>query len=430
MIRLMKGFMCALVVVLSLAATIAPAQTVSYFRVGGGVNGIALAGGNIWFTSSEGIGFLTPRGELTTYPIPSGASAITAGPNHDLWFAVAGGVSRMDMETSSVLTFNLPSGQPFSLAIGSDNQLWFGYSGGVGVLSATGAFTLFPIQKQNDRAPDVLSLAEGPDGNIWFIEYPFNQVGRITSGGAISGFATYPSVCCGPVRIASGPDAGLWLSFNGQRRLARLSTAGTIMQIYEMGNGSVPAPLAITSGPDGRMWFGTELGLKGSVIGNVSSDGTINTTITVPAEIAYGFLAMTAGPDGNVWVTLAPVPLICESVGFCPTPDPTPLAIARVNLVNPAPLITAIDRTFDPATNAPSLKVVGLGFVPDSVIRWNDIDQTTIYLSPFELSLPPAEASQAAYGGTFLVRNAAPGGGASPAFTLKPATPVRRHAAR
>jgi streptogramin lyase len=416
----MRRALIVIVIVLCVSS-LASAQTISYFRASGGPNAIASGpDGNLWFTSSEGVGRLTTLGVLTTYPIPSGASSIVPGPNHLMWFVRPGGLGTIDMD-GTVAAYDLPYAQPLCLIAGSDNQLWFGYSEGIGRRTTAGAVTLFPLPRQNNRAPEVLALAAGDDGNVWFVEWPFSQVGRITPSGQISEFAT----TINPTRIIAGPDAGLWLT--GNNHIARLSTVGGVTQIFDgplVGGGGRPTyPNAMTSGPDGRIWFGTET----NVLGSVSLAGNLR-SIDIPAA-SYGIRAIAAGSDGNVWATLERIPYSCVT-GFCPPQDPTPLAIVRVNLVNPAPVITSMERGFDQTTNEPTVTIRGVGFVPDTVIRWNGIDRTTIYVSPFELSLPAAEASQAAYGGTFVARNGTPGGGDSPAFTLKPASPPRRRATR
>jgi streptogramin lyase len=343
-------------------------------------------------------------------------------------FTRPGGISAIDMKGVVVFAYDTPSAQPFNLITGPGDSLWFSYSDGIGRLTATGTITLFPLQKVSGRIPGVLDLAAGSDGNVWFIEWPLNQVGRITPNGQISEFPTQPPVCCGPVRIVAGSDGGLWLAFNGGDKIARISTAGTITEIHDVpyvrDSANYAGATVLAAGPDGRIWFGTHERL----VCSVSSTGSSALPLSPVANL---ITSLTAGPDGNVWATLAPPVLICAppDCGWSPDLMP-PLAIARVNLVNPAPAINAVERGFDQATGTPTLKISGLGFVPDTVIRLNGMDRSTIYVSPFELGLQPADASLAAYGGTLVAHNIAPGGGDSTPFALAPVSPLRRHAAR
>lgn len=413
-----------LIAVLLLASSVAQAQTISYFRIAGTAASIAAGpDGNLWFTSYEAIGRITPRGEVTTFSVYSGMSTpgdIAAGSNL-MWFVRTGGLGSIDMN-GTVTTYDIPSMQPLSVAAGS-GQVFFGYYSGIGRLNtATGAVTLTPLAKPIQ----VLSMAAGADGNVWFVEYPLSQVGVVSPGGQISEFAL--GVCCSPIRITKGPDTNFWLAFNQGDHMASMSAA-SVTGLYEAPrvNGGRYADISsITYGPDGQVWFGT----YDHMIGSVSSTGTMR-TLAVSTDVA-GINNLTAGPDGNIWATLERNPNICFDV--CGPAEPRlPLAIARVNLINPAPVITAMPKVSDPATKTPTLSVQGVGFVPNTVIRWDGIDLSTVYVSPFEVQLAPAQATLAvAYGGTFLAHNPTPGGGDSPAFTLAPApsppAPLRRRA--
>lgn len=126
--------------------------------------------------------------------------------------------------------------------------------------------------------------------------------------------------------IARGDDGGLWLAFNSGNSIARMSTSGTVT-LYQPE--SAAAARTIANGPDGRIWFATELGR----IGSMAYDGTPGPVVNVAAEVPL-VMEVVAGPDGNVWATLYPPPRPCTLT--CPPPDATaPLGIARVNLHTP-----------------------------------------------------------------------------------------------
>src|SRR3954453_14538024 len=114
-----------LIAVLLFAATVAPAQTVSYFRMERSATSIAAGpGGNLWFVAGVDVGRITPLGEVTIFPVPyptlspSGTTAIVAGPNHLMWFIRPGGLSAIDMQ--GTVTKYDTSAQPVSLAAGAD----------------------------------------------------------------------------------------------------------------------------------------------------------------------------------------------------------------------------------------------------------------------------------------------------------------------
>src|SRR5690349_68260 len=86
---------------------------------------------------------------FTEFPIPtpgSGSSAITRGPDGNVWFVEEGGnkIGRIT-PGGTIAEFNVPTvpGTP-------------------------------------------VAIATGPDGNLWFTEYNGNKIGRITPAGGIT----------------------------------------------------------------------------------------------------------------------------------------------------------------------------------------------------------------------------------------------------
>lgn len=74
--------------------------------------------------------------------------------------------------------------------------------------------------------------------------------------------------------------------------IGRISTAGVITQ-FPVGP---QQPAAITTGPDGALWF-----IHGNMIGRITTAG-VETDYTVSAGIV-GLVGLTAGPDGAIWFT-------------------------------------------------------------------------------------------------------------------------------
>src|SRR4051812_16021905 len=111
-----------LIAILLFAASAAPAQTVTYFRMETNATSIAAGpDGNLWFVGGENVGRITPLGEVTTFYVPYqtssyGNTAIVAGPNQLMWFIRPGGLSAIDMH-GNVTKYDTPS-QPISLAAG------------------------------------------------------------------------------------------------------------------------------------------------------------------------------------------------------------------------------------------------------------------------------------------------------------------------
>jgi virginiamycin B lyase len=188
--------------------------------------------------------------------------------------------------------YGVPTGSssPWGIASGRDGALWFTeYNGNnIGRISTSGAITEYLV----GAGPQ--GIASGPDGALWFTEYNGNNIGRISTSGAITEYAV-PTLNSSPVSIASGPDGALWFTEQSANNIGRISTSGAITEY------AVPTPFSnpqgIASGPDGALWF-TEY--YSNNIGRISTSGAITeysiTTNSYPVGIA-------SGPDGALWFT-------------------------------------------------------------------------------------------------------------------------------
>src|SRR5438046_1067203 len=86
--------------------------------------------------------------------------------------------------------------------------------------------------------------------------------------------------------IAVGADGNVWVAQGS--RIAKVSQAGEILARYWIGSGA-----DLTSGPDGRIWFG----MGGQRIGAITRSGHV-TTYPVPK----GCHRPTAGPRQTIWM--------------------------------------------------------------------------------------------------------------------------------
>src|SRR5262245_33299819 len=129
---------------------------------GGSLGATAITGGpdgNLWFTDPVAgtVGRITPAGQVTEFPTPGiSAGAIAAGPDGNLWFV--------------------------------ENALTFAGNPAVGRITPAGQVTTFTLP---DDFTQPSRITAGPDGNVWFTEsiYPSGEkVGRITPAGQIAEF--------------------------------------------------------------------------------------------------------------------------------------------------------------------------------------------------------------------------------------------------
>lgn len=116
-----------------------------------------------------------------------------------------------------------------------------------------------------------------------------------TPHGVVTEYSTGYAV--NPQAITTGPDGNVWfVTWGGD--IVSAYTWG-YQTVYTVPNPSPPPGLtSIAAGPDGYLWFTEYVNNK---IGRISTTGTV-AEFTVPTANSYPF-AIAAGPDGNIWFT-------------------------------------------------------------------------------------------------------------------------------
>jgi streptogramin lyase len=104
-----------------------------------------------------------------------------------------------------------------------------------------------------------------------------------------------------PQAITTGPDGNLWFTLQQGNGIGRITPTGQITEFPVLIPTPTEAsdPYGITPGPDGNLWFTEQ---QGDAIGRITPNGTsvnvfpLRTVGAVPE-------AITTGPDGNLWFT-------------------------------------------------------------------------------------------------------------------------------
>ena len=283
----------------------------------------------------------------TTGAIPWG---ITAGPDGAYWFTeyLVGYIGRID--TNGIVTeYGIPSvgSAPISITVGSDSNLWFaeaGYSQ-VGRIS-TNTNGVVITEFSLPFALMETSITTGPDGRLWLLDFGGSYAaGQTTNGGVVAmtvttnGItnATYYnaglSVASRPFAITSGPDGNLYFTESLNGRIARITTNGVITESPLLPTNSQPE--GITTGPDGAIWFTLA---NSNELGRVDITTFTNLTLyALPVNTnGNGLLDspadLTLGKDGNLYFT-----------------DPPGGAIGRVTVTGTN---ISVFEVFTPTTNA------------------------------------------------------------------------------
>src|SRR5580658_9885434 len=96
--------------------------------------------------------------------------------------------------------------------------------------------------------PDAITA--GPDGALWFTNWNYSSVERITTSGVLT---NYPDPnAAGPWNIVVGSDGALWFTNVVNNVIARITTKG--VETY-YGPPMLAGPFGIATGPDGALWI-------------------------------------------------------------------------------------------------------------------------------------------------------------------------------
>jgi len=262
--------------------------------------------GNVWFSARgygevrRAVGKVTPGGGVTEYPAPEGPDSIASGADGNLWFTEADGIGRIT-PAGDITSFKLAAGtgSPRALTAGGDGNIWFvtGNPGGVGRISSSGSVTTFPLSVGGEPS----AITPGPGGDLWFTVPEAGRVGRITFAGEVSDFPLPQGAR--PNSIVLGPDGNLWFGDGSQPRVGRITPAGevTFFPVPTIDNTS-----GVTAGPDGLIWFAAD-----DEIGAISTAGKVSWPSCFSSYCELPPAAMTTGPDGRLWVA--------SGVGSCPS---------------------------------------------------------------------------------------------------------------
>jgi streptogramin lyase len=247
----------------------------------------------------------TPRAaSFAAFPVSaantSGATAITIGPDGNLWFTEGNIATIARMTPDGQITeFRVPPNGfvmdgPGVITTGPDGNLWFTLPTGFGRITPDGQITKFALQNPRYRGGG--SITAGPDGNVWFTGGGSMVAGRITPDGQITEFPGKEQDSSLKA-ITAGPDGNLWFLDTFNKLIERITPDGQLTEFPIPNNGY---PLDITAGPDGNLWFTESIDLT-LAIGRITPAGEIT---TFPLSTPFlGLGGLTIGPDKNLWFT-------------------------------------------------------------------------------------------------------------------------------
>jgi streptogramin lyase len=137
-----------------------------------------------------------------------------------------------------------------------------------------------------------------------------------------------------PLDVTAGPDGNVWFVEYSANKIARVTPSGTVTE-FSSGLSGGAGLEGISAGPDGNLWFTEGLTNK---IGRITPSGTI-TQFSAGISGGSGPNGIVAGPDGNLWFTettgnrigrITPAGVVTEySVGISPSKSPWDITAGR-----------------------------------------------------------------------------------------------------
>jgi len=297
--------------------------------------------GALWYTETDFAGRITGGtpvyGAATT--APANMICIGAGPDGDMWFtALTTLISSTDTIEKTPppgdtwTPYSLPNGfSPAGIATGPDGDLWITnlLGGNVGRMTTGGALTIVPLANGVSTAPS--AIVAGPDNNMWVTGNgePY-QVARITLNQAVTGF-TANVAQSNPWDIIVGPDGNLWYTDSVDDSINRVTPAGVITR-FQVPTANAQ-PTGITVGPDLALWF-VEAGA--AQIGRMNVPGS---DTSLAAAVLPSSRSVSVGDTATVFATMI-------NAGTAAAAD------CAIDLLGGVPVEFSYQAT-DPSTNAP-----------------------------------------------------------------------------
>jgi streptogramin lyase len=168
---------------------------------------------------------------------------------------------------------------------------------------------------------------------------------------------TNPGGIGSPTSIAAGPDGNLWFVSQIGDKIGRITPAGVIT-LYT--NANVDGPTDITLGPDGNLWFTAATSNRIGKI--VPGTGTIT---TYPTPVSGGRPhSIVAGPDGHLWFTLDANAAMVDDYVIESTTGGSMTPYQNANILQPHDIVSdGVDLWFTSYSNDKVVKVTTAGAI-------------------------------------------------------------------
>lgn len=245
--------------------------------------------------SDEFIDRINPQtGAISSLALPkpiinaSLGSHDAVGPNGDLYFSAGNLILQLNPWSGAMKTIKLPDQRAIdpSLAFGANNELYVTYGEAAAGTYYFGRYNLntraFKRQFVPNKHDPTGTMVEGPDGNIYFLQYGDRLATHLTQvdeyNSSTRAFTEYPVNFSGGSSqtefdyggIIVAPDGNIDFSDPFGEAIGELNLSTHAITETKMPAG-VHQPDGLTIGPDHDVWF-SEDGLDAGQIGRITLD--------------------------------------------------------------------------------------------------------------------------------------------------------------
>jgi RHS repeat-associated protein len=233
--------------------------------------------------------------QISEFPLPaeSQPTAITVGPEKEMWFSDkgTGKIGKIAISTGAITEFAAEKHEPDGLVAGPEGDLRFVEHSAphVSQMTPSGSLTSHTLSKNGSGNT---AITVGSEEDFWFTEGESNYIVKMNTKSEVLGEFKLPSASR-PSGITVGPEKDLWYADENSGYIGKITPAGVITET-KLPAGSQPN--SIVAGPEGYMWY-SDYGT--SKIGEMTTAGVVVAELSLPAGSKP--MGITVGPEGYIW---------------------------------------------------------------------------------------------------------------------------------